>query len=375
MELLLTDEQKLLQDSAATFVERAAGPKRVRELRDREPGFDRAVWTEIARDAGWLGIMVPESAGGLGLGATELALVLEQGGRGLLMEPVCAASASARAIAEGDNAALHDKLLPAVLDGRQIVVPALQEGVNGIALDGVATEAKPKGKGFALTGKKRFVPSAAGADGFLVNARGPGGAILCYVPRAASGIKIDNAATVDGSGLGTIALNGVEVPAENVVVGANLAPEVTARMMDLMLIGLSAELLGVMNRALEIALEYLKVRKQFDRPIGSFQALQHRAVNDYIQVELTRSLLFQVCGAMDGGRGSTVMASAVKARSSGAGLSVTKSAIQMHGAIGFTDEHDIGLYLKRAMALSAHYGNEAAHRGRYARLSGIEPSA
>ncbi len=139
-----------------------------------------------------------------------------------------------------------------------------------------------------------------------------------------------------------------------------------------MLIALGAELLGVAGAALDMALDYIKVREQFDRPIGSFQALQHRAVNDYIEVESTRSLVFQAAEAADSGRGTSAMASAVKAKASAAALIVAKSAIQMHGGIGFTDEHDIGLHLKRAMALSAQYGNESAHRARYARLVGIE---
>ena len=108
------------------------------------------------------------------------------------------------------------------------------------------------------------------------------------------------------------------------------------------------------------------MRKQFDRPIGSFQALQHRSVNEYIEVETTRSLVFEACAAMDQGRGHTSMAHAVKAKASGYALRVCKAAIQLHGAIGFTDEHDIGLYLKRAMALAAAYGNDSFHRARLA---------
>ncbi len=196
---------------------------------------------------------------------------------------------------------------------------------------------------------------------------------MCYVPADSDGLAIETVATVDGDGFGALRMSGVAVPAAHVVAGANRAPALAGETLDRMLLCLSAEMLGVMGRALDVAVEYLKVREQFDRPIGSFQALQHRAVNDYIEVETTRSLLFQAATAWDAGRGDAAMASAVKSKASAAVLSVCKSAIQMHGAIGFTDEHDIGLYLKRAMALSAQYGNEAAHRARYARLTGIEP--
>jgi alkylation response protein AidB-like acyl-CoA dehydrogenase len=145
------------------------------------------------------------------------------------------------------------------------------------------------------------------------------------------------------------------------------------RVRDLVALGQGAELTGVMDRALSIALEYLKTRVQFDKKIGSFQALQHRAVDEYMEVELTRSLVFQVAAAFDRGQGNAAMAAAVKARASAAALRVCKTALQFHGAMGYTDEHDIGLYLKRAMTLVAQFGNEAESRRRFARLAGIEP--
>ena len=193
---------------------------------------------------------------------------------------------------------------------------------------------------------------------------------MCYVPSAAA--EIATTRTVDGGLWGEVSLAGVQVPGEHVVAGPNRAPELCAGVIDAMLIALGAELLGVAGAALDMAVEYLKVREQFDRPIGSFQALQHRAVNDYVEVESTRSLVFQAAEAADRGRGTSAMASAVKAKASAGALIVAKSAIQMHGGIGFTDEHDVGLHLKRAMALSAQYGNASAHRARYARLVGIE---
>jgi len=374
MELLLTDEQKLLQDSAAKFVERGAGPKRARKLRDTPNNADPATWREIA-EAGWLSIAVPAEADGLDLGLTELCLVLEQAGRGLVTEPLTLAAAAARGLADGESDALRQGLLADVMAGKRIVVPALQEGPIAPDLESVKTTAAADGAGLKLSGAKAYVPAAGLADGFIVNARGPSGMVLCYVPKDAQGASMSVKRTVDGGALATLSLANVAVPKDHVLAGANGAPVIAARMLDSVLIGLGAELLGVMEQALDIAVEYLKIRKQFDRPIGSFQALQHRAVNDYIEVELTRSLLFQVAGAVDAGRGSPAMASAVKAKASGAALQVCKSAIQMHGGIGFTDEHDIGLYLKRAMALSAQFGNEAAHRSRYARLAGIEAHA
>jgi alkylation response protein AidB-like acyl-CoA dehydrogenase len=373
MELLLSDEQKLLRDSAVTLVERSAGPKRARELRDNGEDTDRAAWKDIA-DAGWLGILAGEDAGGLGLGMTELSLVIEQAGCGLMAAPIAAAAVAAKALGDSDSAALREEIAPAIIAGELIVVAALQEQRQGVELDNIATTAAADGTGLRLSGAKQFIRNPGAIDGFLVNATGPEGPVLCYVARGADGVTIDIAnQNVDGGASGSLSLNGVSVAQDHILAGPNRAPGMTDDIHNQMLLGLGAELLGVMEQALDTTIEYLKIREQFNRPIGSFQALQHRAVDNYVEVETTRSLLYQVCAATDEGRGSPAMASAVKAKASGAALSVTKSAIQMHGAIGFTDEHDIGFHLKRAMALSAFYGNEAAHRARYARLSDAEP--
>lgn len=370
MELVLTDEQKLLQDSAARLIERSAGPDRHRALRDTDSGFDREIFAEIGA-AGWLALLVGEDAGGLGLGATELALVLEQAGRGLLTAPVTAVAAAAWAIAEGGNQTLGADVLPDIIAGTRIVLPAIQETPMVVDFDNVAAAAQPDGGGgFSLNGRKAFIAGGAGADGFLVNARAPDGMALCYVPADSGGLEITVDDAVDAGGLATLALGDVAVPAAHVVAGANLGGGIADHMHDLLLIGVSADLLGVMERALDITLDYLRVREQFGRPIGSFQALQHMAVDDHIEIELTRSLLYQTCRAFDENRGNRAMAAAVKARAAKAALAVTKSTIQLHGAIGFTDEHDIGLYLRRAMALAPQYGNPAAQAARYAALSG-----
>ena len=374
MEPILIEEQTLLQDSARKVMIRVAGPERAREVRNNAAGLRREAWKELA-EAGWLAILVPEEQDGLGLGTIELALVLEQSGGALLLEPVGLAAAAAETIAMSDNAALQETLLAAIVAGDKIVLPAMQETALAVGPEDAGTIAQSNNDGLTLTGAKNFIAGAEAADGFLVNAQGAQGTVLCYVPRDADGTHLTQSRNVDGSGTGTLVMDGTPVYGANIVAGANLAPQLAHLMVERIVIGLGAELLGVMDRALSEALDYLKARIQFDRPIGSFQALQYRAVNDYMDVELTRSLIYQVAAMADDGRDVSAMASAVKAKASRAALTVTKSAIQFHGAIGFTDEHDIGLYLKRAMSLAAQHGNEAAHRRRYARLTGIEPAA
>jgi len=365
MELVLDEAQTILRESADKLIERHAGPARFRELRTTEHGFDRARLVEVA-EAGWLSLLVPEERDGLGLGTTEAALVLEAAGRGLMTEPVAAVMAAARAVASGPEtmgAALEE-----LTTGRSVVVPALHDPAAEDP-EGTRVQAVAEDGGFRLTGQIGAVPGAAAADGFIVGARSGDGTVVCLVPRDAGGLEVVQRGRVDGTGHAALTLADVGIAPDAVIAQGARGTEVATATLDLVLLGTSAEMLGIMEQGLALAVDYLGTREQFGRLIGSFQALQHRAVNDHIDIELTRSLLYQVCAAMDEGRGNRAMVAAVQARASDAALSVTKSMVQMHGAIGFTDEYDASLYLRRAMSLSAQYGNAAAHRKRYARLS------
>jgi 3-oxochol-4-en-24-oyl-CoA dehydrogenase len=361
MDLQLTSEQTLLRDSAAKFIA-TAGPKVARGLRGCVPSFAPARLRQ-AGELGWLGMLVPSSADGLGLGLTELALVLEQAGRGLVCEPIGLAAISAAALAQGHE---PHPMLRRVMRGDALVMPALQESTHGS--DPLAPRTQATGDRVPrLTGTKVSV-CGDGADGFLVSASGADGPALYYVARDAPGVSVATAQTVDGRNLATVALKDA---AADLVPPRQSSRSAVEALSDLALIALSAELLGVMQGAQELTFEYLRVRKQFGKPIGSFQALQHRAVDIYIKTETTRSLLYQVAAANDLYRIDPALAVAVKAKASEDALAVTQACIQLHGAIGFTDEHDIGLYLKRAMLLSSLFGNAAAQRRRYAQITDL----
>jgi 3-oxochol-4-en-24-oyl-CoA dehydrogenase len=359
MDLHLTSEQTLLRDSAAKFAA-AAGPKIARSFRGKDPSFSRERLRETG-ELGWLGMLVPTSADGLGLGLTELALVLEQAGRALVTEPVGLAAISAAALAQGH--APHP-MLERAMRGDALVVPATQESVH--AGDPLAARTQAAGgRAPRLSGTKVSV-CADGADGFLVSAAGADGPALYYVARDAAGIGLAPQRSVEGRQLATLTLS--DTPADLVPARQSSRSAVEA-LDDLALIALSAELLGVMEGAQQMTFDYLRIRKQFGKPIGSFQALQHRAVDIYIKTETLRSLLYQVAAANDPYRIDPAQAVAVKAKASADALEVTKACIQLHGGIGFTDEHDIGLYLKRAMLLSSLHGNAAAQRRRYADIA------
>ena len=336
MELLLTDEQSMLRDSAATFTARQSGADRLRQLRGSDAKIDRTLWTRAA-EAGWLAVLAPESAGGLGLGLTDLCLVAEELGKGLVPEPVAAVAAIARALGDDDRTAR------AIGDEPPALTSSADTGTT--TLDGVKTG----------------VPCPADADGFLVSAAGADGIVLVYVARADADIAAND--TMDGTTVGTLTFN--DAPG-HVVAGPNEAPAAISALLDAVHLTNAAELLGIMETAQDMTVEYLKTREQFDKPIGAFQALQHRAVDNLAAIEMCRSLIFQAARALDGSGGAPGLASAALSRAARSALEVCKSAIQMHGGIGFTDEHDIGLYLKRAMTLSARYGNAGLHRRRYA---------
>jgi alkylation response protein AidB-like acyl-CoA dehydrogenase len=362
MDLHLTSEQTLLRDSAAKFID-AAGPKVARGFREQEPSFAPERLRQAA-ELGWLGMLAPTSADGLGLGLTELALVLEQAGRGLVCEPIGFAAISAAALAQGGT---PHPMLQRVMTGAALVVPALQESGYGDDPLAPRTQAARDAGKLRVTGQKTFV-CADGADGFLVSASGQDGPALCYVARNARGCMVTATQTVEGRKLATLSL--ADTPADLVPPHPASRNAVEA-LYNLALVAAACELLGVMERAQEMTLDYLRIRKQFGKLIGSFQALQHQAVNLYVRTEAIRSLVFQIAAHNDVFSIDPAMAIAAKAKASEDALFVTEACIQLHGAIGFTDEHDIGLYLKRAMLLSSLFGNAAAQRRRYAAIGNL----
>jgi 3-oxochol-4-en-24-oyl-CoA dehydrogenase len=246
-------------------------------------------------------------------------------------------------------------------------VPALQESGHNDDPLAPRTQAAGGAKELRLTGQKIFV-CADGADGFLVSAMGRDGPVLGLVARDAPGFSLTTIQTVEGRGLSTLSL--ADTPAD-LVESHPSSSNVVDALHHLALFALAAELLGVMEKAQEITFDYMRVRKQFGKPIGSFQALQHQAVNTYIRTETTRSLVFQVAANNQAHCIDRALGIATKAKASEDAMVVTEACIQLHGAIGFTDEHDIGLYLKRAMLLSSLFGNAAAQRRRYVKTADL----
>jgi alkylation response protein AidB-like acyl-CoA dehydrogenase len=376
-----SEHRSMLSNSVADFA-RGVDVARVRKLRESKSDCDRAVWKQMA-DLGWLGVLVPEQYGGMGLQLGDMAIVAQGLARALVPEPLTAVAVlAARVLADSNNDPLKKKLLEGLVSGDILPAVAWQEQAGTLDAGKINMNATPFEGGFRVNGSKRFVVGTSNADGYIVSANSPQGMQLLWVPRDAAGAAVEFDMLADGRQSGTLKLADATVARENVINAGKAAANSLARAIDHTAVIASAELTGIMIRSLEITLEYLKTRVQFGKPIGSFQALQHRAVDLYIQQELSSAVLADCLAVLDGERGvepdvktRSAAASRAKARCTDAALLITRQSIQLHGAIGFTEDCDVGLYVKRAMTLAAWLGNGIAHRRRYAKTEILQGAA
>ncbi len=353
----------MFRDSANDFLGSADQRQRVRALEEAGGGFDRATWAQLA-ELGWLSILVPEADGGLGLGIAEVAAIAQEAGRHLLPEPLVDAGVHPIAmLARLPSGDLRDALLARLLAGDAVAGVAWQERAGELDPCDGATRMRLTGEAASLTGLKRFVRPALGADGWIVSATLDGEFALAWLEAGAPGLRVEHQAGVDGTSTTTLSF---EQASGQLLARGDAARAALAHATDLARIAQGAELAGIAQRSLELTCEYLRTREQFGKPIGSFQALQHRLVDGLIQVELSQACLREGLQSLrDDNLGS--VASRIKARCAQAATEMTRMAIQLHGAIGTTNEYDIGLYFKRAMALASRLGNPASHRLRWRR--------
>lgn len=379
MSLVLNEEQVMLRDAAAGLLAEKAGVAQLRALRDSadERGFEPDVWREMA-EMGWAGIAIDEAYGGLGYGYTGLGLVLEQTGRQLSASPLeSTVLVAATLIEQLGSQAQKEALLPAVASGELLLSLALQEGVHH-APEQVSATAQREGDHYVLNGAKVLVLDAPSAQQFIVIARTGGvageqqGLSALLVDARAEGVAVEARSMVDSRSAGALQLNNVKVPAADLLGAEGEAWAGLARTLDIANIGLASQLLGLSCEAFERTVAYLQERQQFGRVIGSFQGLQHRAAEMFAELELARSIVLQSLQAIDAGEAELALtASAAKAKLCEVAQRVSNEAVQMHGGIGMTDEHDIGLYLKRARVVQHCFGDYNYHLDRFAQLSGF----
>lgn len=346
-------------DSARDFLRAESPLSRLRNLRDTSPGFERETWHRLA-EAGWAAILVPESCDGLGLDLSAAAAIAREVGQSPLPEPFIGGCVhSAALLNQVPESDLRDRLLRDLASGSLVIGVAWQEEVGQFDQGTPTTDVQRSGDSITLKGQKQGVVPGLGADGWLVSGSLNGTCALVWVPAGTANVQISTQIRVDGSLVTTLDFDGASVPTSHLLhVGDNAAANVDAANNAARFVS-GAELVGLATRALDITLEYLKTRTQFGKPIGANQALKHRMVDAYLETTLASAALDEGWRSYRQGECDlSLLASRVKARCISAAMHVTRLAIQLHGAIGFTDECDIGLYFKRALTLATWLGNE-----------------
>ena len=382
MSLVLSEDQQLLKDSAKAFVDQNAPVSVLRGLRDSKDaqGYDQNLWRQM-RELGWAGMAIPEAYGGFEFGYGGLGVVLEESGRTLVSSPLIATVLlGASAINELGSDAQKSEFLPQVVSGELLLALAIDEKPHHRPCR-IETSAVKSGEGYVLNGCKTFVLDGHIANKLIVVARTAGaiddeaGLSVFLVDAAAEGVSINRSWMVDSRNSAMLSLNDVKVGADALLGAEGDAYSSLTRVLDIGRIGVAAEMLGSMQQAFEITLDYLKQREQFGVLIGSFQGLQHRAAEMYSEIELCKSAVRAALAALDDADKTDAdiaeFASIAKAKLSEVATLVSNEAVQMHGGIGMTDEYDIGFYMKRARVAAAFLGDALFHRERYASLNGF----
>jgi alkylation response protein AidB-like acyl-CoA dehydrogenase len=353
----LTDEQQAIKSTARDFLAARYKSERIRTLAESEHGFEQSDWEEMA-ELGWPGLALPEEWGGQGLGIVELAVLFEEMGYAVVPAPLLSNTVVGMALAACGSDDQRERFLRPLAGGEMRGAPALIDagsaGVPGV----FEMEAEVDGDAVVLDGEKTLVIDAGSAE-FLLVATADGRRHL--VERDAAGVTVTRQASIDPTRrLYSIRFDGVRVPAENTLPAAG---EEYLPVFLRACVALAAESTGLAQRTLEMAVAYAKDRKQFGRPIGSYQAVSHRCAQMLLETENARSAVYGAAWAADAQPNSLPRAASMaKAYASDAGWRVPDASIQVHGGIGFTWEHDLHFFLKRGRANAATFGDARWHR-------------
>jgi alkylation response protein AidB-like acyl-CoA dehydrogenase len=361
----LTDEQQMLQAAAREFLAARLKSERIRELAESDDAFDDDLWREMSQ-LNWPGLMISEKYGGQELGTIELAVLTEQLGYALTPGPILSSILAGIALEIAATDEQKERYLAPLAAGEQRGTLALWDAGAGWAPDDITLEPEAANGGYVLRGEKLFVLDAAKADFFIVGASGDRRFI---VERDADGLSIAPTETIDTTRKQyAVKLDGVKVGEDAAFGGDGAMGPARVRAYT----AVAAELTGIAQRAMEMAVDYARERKQFDRPIGSYQAVSHRCAQMLLEVEGSRSAAYYAAWCADAEPDSLAQAaSSAKSYASDAGWRVCTSSLQVHGGIGFTWEHDLHFFLKRAKTNALMFGSAAEHRERVASLSGL----
>jgi alkylation response protein AidB-like acyl-CoA dehydrogenase len=376
MDFILNDDQKMLVDTVTSFTKKESPVDRVRKIRESDIGWDRNVWRHMG-ELGWLGVALPESVGGIGGSFLDAGLIIERLGTTLVPEPyISSVMVAGLTLARAGSEEQRQMYLPKMIEGKTSLALAYVERESRHDVADVTTRAEKVGGDYKLSGKKEWVLNGQAADHILVSARTSGGqrerdgVSLFVVDRGAPGVKIKTVNCMDSHKAAFVELDGVKVGKGALVGAEGGAAQILERAMDYGAAAVCAEGSGIVQATLSMTREYMCQREQFGVKIGSFQALQHRLADVFVQVELCKgTAILAVIRADSQGEVERKRAiSTAKKQLSKGGFFVTRQGIQLHGGIGVTDEHDVGLFFKRMQIIAALYGDEEHHVQRFAEL-------
>ncbi len=375
MDFRFSEEQTLLGDSAGRFLAEQYGLEARRAAIAGETGYSAEIWGKFA-ELGWLALPFAEDVGGLEASAVETMIIMGAMGRRLVIEPYLANVVLAGGLLEAlGSEAQRQEVLPAMIAGEKMLALAHSEPDARYQLARVSATAGKCGDGFKLNGHKSVVLNGAAADWILVSARtsgaadAAGGISLFLVPGEAPGMERRGYATLDGQRAAEITLSGVELGADALLGERDAALAPIELAIDRATAALAADAMGAMQALNQTTAEFLMTRKQFGRPIGSFQVLQHRMTDMIMEYELVKSLVYLATLKLEAEPGERKRAvSAVKVQVGRSGRMIGQNAVQMHGGMGVSDELDVGQYFKRLTAIDALFGNVDYHRRRFAAL-------
>ncbi len=378
MALVLTEEQSLLRDSARGLIGDKAPVSHLRHLRDSRDatGFSRELWKSFA-EMGFAGLLVPDDFGGSGLGCVEAGVVMEEIGRTLLPSPfLSTAVLAASAISRGGSSAQRSEFLPKISAGELVAALAIDEGAKHRPLQ-THMQAARSGNGFRLNGAKALVVDGHVADLLIVAARTAGGAgerdglTLFLVDPKTKGIATERTIMVDSHNAARIAFDNIEVNADQVLGEVDQGGALLEGVLNIGRGAVASEMVGLSEEVFARTVDYLKERKQFGKRIGEFQALQHRAAQLYIDIEITRAAVLKALQTLDGDFENAAVAVAVaKARAGTTATRAVQEGVQMHGGMGMTDQFDIGFFMKRARVCEELFGDANFQADQLARSRG-----
>lgn len=368
MNLKLNDEQEMLRDTLRRYL-REQYDFDTRRARRAEAGLDRRLWSALAEELGILSVLLPEGAGGMDGGAEEAMIVAEAFGEALVVEPFREVMIEAAGILKRSETDVAAALLPKLASGEAIAVLAHAEAGADLDMDGIQTRADRSGDGWRLTGKKPVAAWAPAADQLIVTAKSDDGPAIFLVPSKASGVSMRTHRLIDDRPAADISFEEVELPGSALLIGGNQAAETLELVLDEAAAALCAEATGLMRRMHVDTMAYTKDRKQFGQPLASFQVLQHRMVDMFMALEQAVAGTYLAVLSLAAPAAERKKAvSAAKATAIEAVRFVSQNAVQLHGAMGMTDELPVGHFFRRAAAMELELGTADDHVRRYAEL-------